>query len=111
MKAKAESGDCTGPLDFIKFLSSFHAVTELGPGERKGIVWYNCTCGLFTERAVCHHALAIALDVDQGQMVGRARRGDFKGECMPVGVANADLFQKRGAGRPSTQQAIKDWVK
>ena len=78
-----------------------------------GCVWWDCTCGKFTEKGICHHALAIALEMEQGQAATRKEpaRDDFKGEHMPAGVANADLYQKRGPGRPSIQQAIKDWIR
>ena len=111
MKAKVESGEWWCPLAFLKFLGGFHAVSEREPEGRNGMVWFGCTCGLFTERGVCHHALAMGMETFRGQTEGGVEREDFKEEHLPAGVANADLFQKRGPGRPTTQQAIKDWVK
>jgi hypothetical protein len=52
----------------------------------------------------------MAMDLNQGQKVGRVHRPDFEDEFMPAAACNADLFQKRGPGRPSMAQAIKDWV-
>ena len=80
------------PLQFVSALRRFHTLNKLPAAERRGYVWWSCTCPLYGERGVCPHALAAALHVDEESYTSTFLSDD---------VSHSSLHQRRAPGRPS----------